>query len=322
MKSLLFLLCFVWAVRLPAQPDARPVALRESLDLALANSTRLKKSKLDRQALELRFKEGRSAMAPQVNATFGLDYYPALPTTFLPSNLFGGPDGGYVAATLGQPWQLNGVVRLEQPIINESARRMAPAANISRGIYDLLTTKAEEEVLLHTATVFYQTLQTEKLRDAINANLGKLDALERMAQLQLDNGYAVPTDVKRIRVARTNLEAQRYNLETSILALHQTLQFLCGLPFDEPLALVEDIAKPAADSARWQALTLELESTTDYRLLQRQLELNRIQTRSIRGGMAPDLGLFVLAGFLTQRPDANFLKPTGAGMALEPWVSN
>jgi len=310
MKSLLLPLCCVWSALLFAQPaDIHPLTLREALDMALSNSAQLKKNHLDRQALEVRIKEGRSAMAPQINAGVGLDYVPGLPTTFLPATLFGGPDGGYTAATLGQPWQLTGTVRMDQPIFNEAVRRMALAANISRGIYDLLTTKTEEEVLFNTATLFYQTLQTEMLLDAVNANLGKLEALERMAQLQLDNGYAVPTDVKRVRVARTNLETQRYNLLNNIQALHQTLQFLCGLSFDETLDPAENLDNPAADSARWQDLALEIESTTEYRLLQRNVELNRIQKRSLRGQMAPSLGLYIAAGFLTQRNDANFVAP-------------
>ncbi len=308
MKSLLLPICCALAVAVSAQPLVRPISLREALDLALANSAQLKKSHLDREALELRIKEGRSAFSPQINANVGLDYYPILPTNFLPADLFGGPDGGYVAATLGQPWQLTGTVRLDQPIYNDAARRMAPAANISRNIYDLLTSRAEEEVLFNTATVFFQTLQTEQLLRAVNANTDKLDALERMAQLQLANGYAIPTDVKRIRVARANLEAQRYNLKNGIQALHQTLQFLCGIPFDESITPVAEMTNPAADSSRWRGIVLELESTTEYRLLQRQIELNRIQTRSLRGEMSPTLSGYVVAAFQAQRPDANFLE--------------
>lgn len=291
---------------LHAQPAARPVSLSETLDLALENSAKLKKTRLDRQTLELQIKEGRSAFAPEVKAGVSLDYVPFLPTTFLPADLFGGPDGGYVAATQGQPWQLTGLVRMDQPIYNEAARRMVPAANVSRSIYDLLTTRAEEEVLYNTATVFYQTLQAEELLRAVNANLEKLDALERMAELQLANGYAIPTDVKRVQVARVNLEAQRQNLVNGIHALHQTLEFLCGIPFDEPFDPVEEMSDPAADSSRWQTLVLELESTTEYRLLQRQHELNRIQTRSMRGEMAPSLSAYAVAAFQAQRPDANF----------------
>lgn len=308
MKSLILPLCCVGALLAQAQPVARPVRLSEALQLALSNSAQVKKTRLDRQALELRFKESRSAFAPQINADLGLDYLPVLPTNFLPANLFGGPDGGYVAATLGQPWQLTGTIRVDQPIYNEAARRMAPAANVSRGIYDLLGNRAEEEVLFSTATVFYQTLQTEQLLRAVNANLDKLDALERMAKLQLANDYAIPTDVKRIRVARANLEAQRHNLLDGIQALHQTLQFLCGINYDEPLDPVEEMANPAADSSRWKTLALELESTTEYRLLQRQLELNRIQARSLRGELAPSLSAYAITAFQAQRSDANFFE--------------
>lgn len=309
MKSLLISLCCAVAI-VPsgAQPAPRPVTLGEALELACTNSSQLKKARLDREALEMRFKEGRSAMAPQINAGLGLDYLPMLPTTFLPADLFGGPDGEYRAATLGQPWQLTGSVRLDQPIFNAAARRMAPAANVSRGIYDLLTTRAEEEVLFNTATIFYQTLQTEKLLDAVNANLDKLEALERMAKLQLANDYAIPTDVKRIRVARTNLEAQRSSLMNAIQALHQTLKFLCGVSFEEPFDPLDEMAYPAADSARWQNLALELESTTEYRLLQRQIELNRIQTRSMRSEMLPSFSGYAMLAFQVQRPDANFLE--------------
>ena len=308
MKGLLLPLCCSLATFSYAQSASRPVSLSETLEFAIENSVQLKKARLDRQALELKLKEGRSTFAPEINAGINLDYVPVLPTTFLPSDLYGGPDGGYVAATLGQPWQLTGSVRLEQPIYNEAARRMAPAANVSRGIYDLLTTRAEEEVLFNTATVFYQTLQTEKLLDAINANLDKLQTLKRMAELQLANGYAIPTDVKRIRVALTNLETQRHNLVYGIQALHQTLQFLCGIPYDEPFDPVADMADPAADSSRWQNLVLELEASTEYRLLQRQIELNSIQTRSLRSEMAPRFSAYAATAFQAQRPDANFFE--------------
>ncbi|MCB9316967.1 MAG: TolC family protein [Lewinellaceae bacterium] len=118
MKGLLLpLLCCAWAVMSVAQPaTSRIVSLSETLELAIANSAKVKKAQLDRQALEIKLKEGRSAFAPKINASLGIDYVPVLPTTFLPSGLYGGgPDGGYVAATLGQPWQLTGTARLDQP---------------------------------------------------------------------------------------------------------------------------------------------------------------------------------------------------------------
>ncbi|MCK6692188.1 MAG: TolC family protein [Thermoanaerobaculia bacterium] len=308
MKLFLRLLPCCWALvaTMHAQPATRPLTLQETLNLALTNSAQIKKSRLDRESLELRFREGKSAYLPQINAGVGFDYFPVLGTQFLPADLFGGPDGEYVPATFGQPWQLGATVTVQQPLYNEAARRLAPAANASRALYELLVNRAEEEVLYNTATVFYQTLQTEQLLRSVNANLDKLKALQRMTELQLANGYGIPTDVKRVQVARTNLETQRQNLLNGIQALHRTLQFLCGIPYEESVTPSEALANPASDSARWQALNLELESTTEYRLLQNQLELNRIQVRSLHGEAVPRVNAYALAGLQTQRTNINF----------------
>lgn len=299
--------CWALIATLHAQPATRQVALKETLDLALANSAQVKKARLDRESLELRFREGKSAYLPRVNAGVNLDYFPVLPTQFLPAGLFGGPEDAYTPATFGQPWQFGAIVNVQQPVYDEAARRMAPAADISRSLYDLLAHRAEEDVLFNTASVFYQTLQTEHLLRAVNANLDKLKALKRMADLQLANGYAIPTDVKRIQVAQTNLESQRQNLLNGIQALRRTLQFLCGIPYEQNFDPADATgAGPAADSARWQALSLELESTTEYRLLQSQLELNRIQIRSLHGEALPRVNAYALGGLQSQRANPNF----------------
>lgn len=308
MKHLILLTGCLLAVNLFAQPTARPVSLAEALDLALSNSAQIKKAQLDREALELRLKEGRAAALPQINAGLGLDYFPVLPTQFLPAELFGGPGDAYVPATFGQPWQLAGTVRVEQQIYNEAGRRMAPAANTSRALLDLLSARSEEEVLYNTATVFFQAQQTEQLQRSVSANLEKLKTLQRMAELQYKNDYATSTDVRRIQMARTNLETQQYNLNNGIRALHQTLQFLCGIPLDETINPVQELANPAADSARWMALALEPEASTEYRLLQRQTELLRIQAHSLRAGNIPQLSAYAAGAFQNQGPNPNFFE--------------
>lgn len=305
-RFLLFVFGVGWSL-LSAQSSAprRPVTLGESLELATKNSAQLKKARLDREALEERLHEARSAAYPQVSAGLNFDYYPLLPTQLLPGELFGRGDGTYIPAQFGKPWQMTGSVQVEQFLYNESLRKGIPAANVTRAIYDLLTERASEEVRFNTAQVFYQTLQTEQLLRGMQANLDKLATLEKMAELQLANGYATRTDVNRIKVARTNLETQHQNLLTAIDALRQTLQFLCGVPFEEPFEPAEDIANPIADSARWLALTLEPESTTEYRLLLRNLELNRIQIGSLLAERFPSLSAHASGYTQTLRNDAN-----------------
>jgi len=329
-RFVLFLFSLLFCGNLVAQTPAsetttaRPLALGESLKLALENSAQIKKNKIDRQILERRVKEARSEGFPQITANVNLDYWPLIPTQLLPGELFNMAEGTLVPAQFGRSWQLGGSVGLEQNLINESARRNVPALKTTRGISDLLIERSEYEVIYNTATVFYQTLQTEQLLRAVDANLAKLEALQGMAQLQLDNGYAVPTDVKRIRVAKTNLETQRQNLLTGISSLRQTLLFLCGLSLDEKLDLSAEIGSPAADSARWQNLSLDPQTTTESRLLEHNLDLLRIQRRSAIAEALPSLKAYATISAQGFREDINFFDidrrwygSAGAGVRLK-----
>lgn len=292
-----------------AQMALRQLPLQESLQLAIANNSQIRKNKLERQSFERKVKEARSGVLPDVNLALNLDWRPMLPTEIFNGEAFGQAPGTYVPVQIGEPLQLAGAVTIEQSLINEAARRQTPALNVTRNISDMLLEQSREEVIYNTATVFYQTLQTEQLLRAVKANLEKLDALRGMAELQLANGFAIPTDVKRIRVARTNLETQRQNLLASIAGLRQTLQFLCGLPYEEPLELVADIDAPAADSSRWMLLHFDETGSTEYLLLQHQIDMTRIQFRSAKAEAFPTLSLYGAISAQSFRSDLNFLDP-------------
>jgi outer membrane protein len=301
--SFLLVFALFFLGKMAAQPSItnHPVTLTESLKLAVDHSGQLKKARLDREGFEERVREGRSNAYPQISASLNADYYPELPTQLIPGSLFN-QDEPYIPVQFNLPWQFSAQLQVQQQIYNEAARRGGAAVNVTRGVYDLLTERSEEEVLANTATVFYQMLQTEQLLRTISANSLKLDTLKSMADLQVSTGYAIPTDVKRIRVARTNLETQRQNLLGAISSLRQTLQLLCGISFDQPFEPTEDMTNPAADSARWLALTIEPETTTEHRLLLRNIELNRIQANSLRAEAWPSLSAYTTAYYQAQRP--------------------
>ncbi len=300
-KSFVLLVFSCWTVATAAQP-ARTLSLQECLELALSNSAQLKKARLDRQGVDLKLREGRTAIFPQISAGLNLDYSPILPTTFLPGESFG-INQEYIPVQFNQPWQAGAIVRLDQNIYSESGRRLGKTADVSRELYDLLTERTEDEVVYNTATVFYQTLQTEQLLRAANANIDKLGALQRMAELQLANDYAIPTDVKRVQVARANLETQRAHLVNTIRILHQTIQYLCGLPFDSPIEPVAELSSPTADSIRFAAYELDVKQSVEHRLLERNIALHRLRKSSLNAEMLPDIKAYALAGTQAQRTD-------------------
>ncbi len=293
--------------------DTQKLTLRQVLEQALVHSTYLRKARWDQQAALLRLKDQQqNSRLPKMQFTATAEYVPALPTTFLPATLFGGPEGAFTAATLGQPWQVFASVRVEQPLIDESARRMAPAATLSHELQDLLVRQTEEDVLFQVAQLFYQSLQATALLRSIDAHIRQLEALERTVRLQQRNDMALGADVQRVQVALMGLRAHRQELVGSIEALHQSLQFVCGIPFEQPIMPVDE--RPAVPPDTSVALFLPavpVEQTTTYRLLAGQGSLLRLQERSARAKQLPTLGLYAQAGLLSQRPDALFTASNG-----------
>lgn len=299
-----------WSVGAFSQAaDTPSLALHEVLERALVHSAQVRKARWEREATALRISEQRrSGWLPQAQLSASADYVPALPTTFLPATLFGGAEGAYTAATLGQPWQVFASVRVEQPLFDESARRLTTAATWVTALQDLLVQQSEEEVIFQTTNLFYQVLQTKALLKALDAHQRQLETLERTVRVQVSGGSAVPTDVQRVQVALAGLQARRQELESGIEALLQGIQFVCGIPFSQPIALVET----RRDTVQWMAMpAVAADQTTTYRLLDGRLSLLRTQERSARAQGWPKLGLYAQAGILSQRTDARFAASEG-----------
>jgi threonylcarbamoyladenosine tRNA methylthiotransferase MtaB len=297
-SSFLLVLLPLFGSNLSAQGT---ISLEEVLERALSNSAQIKKAQLERQAVDIRIKEQRSAAYPQVKAGVNFDAFPVLPTQLIPGEVLGRPDGSFVPVQFGRPLQLTGSLTAEQILYSESGRRMAPLATTTRTAADLLLQRSEEEVVFQTATIWYQMLQTTQLLRSIDSNLEKMVSIKAMAELQLANGYITTTDVKRIKVALTNLETQRQNLLNSIGALKETIQLLCGIPFDQGLEPAAALEEPAADSSTWLGLTLQPELTTELRLLSTQENMFSTQLQAAKADNWPTLSAYATGWAQNQR---------------------
>lgn len=280
--------------------------LPNAIQMSVENSAQLKKARLEKIALEERFGEQKSRALPQINAGVNFDAFPLLPTQLLPGEVLGRPAGSFVPVQFGRPWQLTSSISVDQILYSEQGRRLAPAADATRALTELLTERTEEEVVYQTIALWYQYFQTAQLRHTVDANHEKLMALKKIADLQFANGYITSTDVKRIKVALTNLETQSFNLENGIAALKESLQTFCGIPYESAFDPKENLESPAADSSEWLSLELDVESTTEMRLLGRQAELNNIQYHSGKAANWPTISAYAAGWVQNQANNPNF----------------
>jgi outer membrane protein len=305
--------CFVCSF-LIAQPPVLKLSLEDCLRRALESNATIKKTKLDQRSLTYKIKEKRAQSYPQIYANVGLESWFQQPTNFLQGDLFG--RDGYVPTTLGKPFQLNGELRLDQRLVAPgvfSGGKLKDAAEI---VAALLVEKSEEEVFFQVSQHFYLTAQNQALVSGVQANLDRLDALMRTTEIQLKNDLATPTDVKRLRVARTNLETQKQTLLLGIEYQLGVLNLMTGLPYDKPIELATDALIALTDTTVWSGDIAPMLGTTDIKLLFKSLEINKLRAKTARSENWPSFDAFARLGYLTQRIDPNFFNPKGSWYPL------
>ncbi len=296
------------------------LTLEDCLRRAIGASSSVKKANLDRLVFKNKVKEQRAQGYPQIYANVLSEGWFEQPVAYLPGDAFGQP--GYREVTLGQPFQMTGDFRLDQKLIAPGVFSGGKMKVAGEAIAALLVEKTEEEVVFQVAQHFYQTAQNQSLVLGLQANLDKLDALSRMAEIQLKNDIATPTDVKRLRVARTNLETQRQSLLLGIEYQLGLLHLMTGLTLDQPIELATDALVTAIDSTLWSGELAPMLGTTDIRILFKNLEINKLRAKIARSENGPSLDAFARVGYLTQRNDPNFFNPKGtwhplAGLGLK-----
>lgn len=290
------------------------LTLEDCLDRSIKASATVKKSKLDEQALVHKIKEQRAKGYPQINAEVDAAAWYERPTEFLPGNLFGQTD--YLPVQFGQPFQLVGGVRLDQKLIGPGLFSGGKLKDAFQAVAALLTEKSEEEIIFQTAQHFFQTAQNQLLVSGLQANLDKLETLRRMAEIQLKNDLATPTDVKRLQVAITNLETQKQTLLLGIEYQIGLLKLMTGLPLEQPVELLTNALTQPADTTIWVNESAPQLGTTDTRILFKNLEINKLRAKQARGENWPLLDGYARLGYSTQRADPNFFNLNGRWFPL------
>ncbi|MCJ8163466.1 TolC family protein [Pontibacter sp. E15-1] len=283
-----------------ADHPAMELTLEESIRYALEHSQDVKKAGYDEQIADQIIRETKSVGLPQVTASGGLDYFPALPTQILPGALAGQP-GTDIPVQFGKDYNVKGTVQVNQLLFNKSYFVGLQAAKTTQELYQLRKTMVQEDLIYNIGAAYLQALQTKAQFNTIEANLERLAQLEKIMQLQYENDLVKKVDVNRIKVSRTNLQNQQQSLQTAFEQQKNILKFFMGMPLEQEISLqdavipLENVVPGTVDAAT--AATRK----TQFQLLNTQKQLTNLQEKNLRAGYYPTLSAYGQYGYQTQR---------------------
>lgn len=284
----------------PVTGQVKELTLQESIAYALSNNQDIKKASYDEQIARQIIRETKSVGLPQVTASGGLDYFPALPTQILPGELAGQP-GTDIPVQFGKDYNVKGNVQLTQLLFNQSYFVGLQAAKTTQDLYRLRKAMVQEDLIYNIGAAYLQTLQTKEQFSTIEANLERLTQLERIMQLQYENDLVKKVDVNRIKVSRINLQTQQQSLSTAFEQQKNVLKFFIGMPLEQEIALqdatisLEKVMPGTVDAATAST------NKTQFQLLNTQKQLTALQEKNIKAGYYPTLAAYGQYGYQTQR---------------------
>lgn len=288
MKTIILLLYTVVgfsAVGFSQSSDTLHFTMREAISYALENNPQLKVSRLDEANNEYKIKQIRSAILPQLNGSgTGTDNF-QLGSTLLPGEIVGQP-GTTIPVKMGTRFVYGATVQLKQAIYDPSINAGLKAAKASRGLYALQTFKTKEDLVYNLAQVYIQLQIADRQQTLIEGNIGRTEKLLEMTKLQFEEGIAKKVDVDQLNINLTNLKTQLSSTKNDYNQLLNSIKLLMNIDVNQPVVIAAAAARqlPVSDE-------LMLDANTDLNILDQQIALQKLNTKSIRAGFLPTVSL-------------------------------
>lgn len=280
------------------------ITLQDALLYALENSEVMKQARLDIENGQQKVTESLSSALPQINASSSVTGNPIVQSMPLPAEFLGGAPGEFIALRAGQTWSASTQVTLSQQLYNQQIFSGLKAARGSVQYNELAAQLSEENVLQQVAANYYQLVVTRQKMGVLNANIFRVTELEKIISSQVENGLVTKIELNRIRVNKTNLEAQKLELENAVIQMESLLKYYMGMPMEEKITIPETAISEMESYGKGIAVEekINVENLISMRLMNKQAELLGLQTKVHRAGFFPNL---YLNGYYTYNTQSN-----------------
>lgn len=306
--TLFFLVAFSWFSTATIYAQTK-FELSDCLVQTLNNSPKLRAEQLSQEKETAVMYEEKSNYLPQIDAflTYS-NYFDQLPTYIFPqkegSNLAGEQLNGPYPVQLGLPHNLNTGFEISQTIFDMNFFGNGIINQHYSSYKNIRLSIAEEEILYQVAVLFYQIAVNEERLKFLNLNLERLKKLQGIVGLQVEQGFAKPTDLDKLLVKTSNLNSKKNKLKGGIQQQVRYLKLMMGLEQEEEIEIEYD-EEIGFDPGIGTYETGEL---LEEQMMEEQRELNKMNTKKINANYYPKIQAYAAFLFQAQRQQFNFFE--------------
>ncbi len=268
------------------------LSLQECLKYALANNQQLARTRLEEDMGRFKTSEVRARALPQVNAQGQYTNNIKKQVLPVPGEITGGAPGTTTLLEAGVTHNIVASGTLTQEVYNQSVFTGLKAAKAGEEYYKMQTAQSEETVIYNVTQLYYSTLVSREKMIVLDANIEKMTKLVETTSSQVQNGLARKIDLDRMRVNLTNYKTQRTQAQNQFLVQANQLKQQMGMAMNSALNLPSTSFKEIESKATVAEFGgMNIDNRIEYRLLQKQQELQEFQKKAYKAEYYPSLAL-------------------------------
>ena len=279
----------------------RKATLQEVINYALKNKPLVQQSLIDEEIGERDIKSALSGWLPQVNGSGTLNHNLKQQTQILTTN------GESSFLTFGGKNISSMVLQADQQILNAGLIQASKTAKYFRQQYKQTTENNKINTVVDVSKAFYDILTSKEQLNIINENIARLEKQYKDAQAQYEAGLVDKTDFQRAQISLSNSKADLKRTQELLKSKYAYLRELIGYTANKEFDLAYDRGEMEKNIFVDTAQVVSYPGRIEYRLLQTQRELQRINTSYNKLSYLPSLSGFYNYGWNYQSQQFNDL---------------
>ena len=301
------------------------ISLQEAIEYGLQNHNALKLSRIETADAGSQVNEFKAIGMPQLHAYIDYQRSIQLPTSLVPAEFFGGPEGEFAKINFGTDNLLSGMLDFSVLLFDGNYLQGLKAAKLFKTLVAKQESLTRKEISENITRAYLSVLIAEENLGIINKNIGNVDKTLADTKAFYESGFVEQLDVDRLQLSLDNLTTEKENLSKLIEISYNVLKYQMGFPIHEPIKVAEDLELMVdlLQVDAWDAnRNLDYNNRPEYDLINTNIELNTIDLKRLKQGYLPSVKAFANYQQSLQRnklinsPEPGFLPASAVGLSI------
>jgi outer membrane protein TolC len=291
----IFLVCTSNLIAQDTQPKTT-FSLKEAQEYAIKNAYAVKTARADVKIAEKKIFETTTLGLPQVNGEVNFQNFIDIPTQVLPANAFNpmASPTDLVPLRFGTDYNTSAGLTASQLIFDGSYIVALQASRSYALVSKLVLSKTENDVKEAVAQAYYTVIVAEENKKVLQQSLENMNKILKETEAIYKSGFAEEQDVDQLKVSVATLtnSLNRLNKQTDLA--YKLLKLQMGIDIDTPITLSDNLSSLIVDNTAETLANAEFKysDNLDYKLLETQAHLSKLNLRRERYGYLPSVGAF------------------------------